>query len=489
MAFAGSDARLPRKTRDIMDLVAGNDYLQSCRTVRGVRRVFSMRIYITDLSGLVEGPVNLAQAQINAAIINTAIRDGVVLYMRSGSYVSVGGQLRWLQKSRTGIVWDGAGSRPYLHMHPAWFNSVRPASTYGSITNNARAALLRIDGTAAVDSQDVRFEGIGIVSDPVGGRYLAGISAVGVRDFRMLGCEVTGIPNGFGITAGSLVGDSQICENHIHNFYDNSLKTIDGAEWRGRVQSTGIELDNNRYPGVNSANVLIKSNKIEKIMKGRDFASLAINGPATPGKPTAMQTDGINIGNDQTFGTRVIGNIIDTVSEGIDNFGSKGVISDNIIRNAWDHGIKLVHGAQGNVLRNNIVDNAGLTGITMGDGGVRSVRDNVVTGGTVSGVGYNGVWMNLGAMAAIRFGASAPAPNRFQAVHNTINGTKIILTRKTKFGWFGDKDGDLDARNMGNDIVMVGEPFEKKVRIDRSENGFYNGAVKLAGSDRYVTDT
>ncbi|KQM65780.1 hypothetical protein ASE75_05990 [Sphingomonas sp. Leaf17] len=465
--------------------IAGD--LAGRQPVSAVLTRLAQRVYINDLAGIVEGSVSLSQAVINAAVINAAIVSGTMLYIRPGSWISLGGQLQWIRKSYCGVVWDGSGARPYLHMHPAWFTNVRPASVSGSITNDPRAALIRVDGSAALDSRDVRFEGVGIAYDGGGGRYLAGISAIGVHDFRMLGCEVTGIPNGFGITAGSLQGDTQLRDNRIHDFYDDSLKAFDGSDWLGRVQSTGIELDNNRYPGVYSVGVRIMDNTIERIMKSELFASLPINGPPTPGKPTAMQTDGINIGNDQTRGTIVSGNLIDTVSEGIDNFGSYGSISYNIVRNAWDHGIKLVHGAEGNALNGNIIENAGLTGLTMGDGNVRSVRANVATGGTISGVGYNGVWLNLGAMAAVRFGASTPAPGRYQAMDNVVNGVTIMLTPKTKFGWFGDKEGDADLRNRGVDINMVGTPLEHRVRIDQSAGGFYNGGVRLVGSSTYIT--
>ncbi len=444
-----------------------------------------MRTYINDLSRLVDGPTTLAQAQINAAVIQAAIATNVVLHLRPGSRISVAGQLSFAGTSHAGIVWDGRGARPYLHMPRAWFNSTR-LSIGRNTANTGRSLLIVIDGGPATRCRDIRLEGIGIVSDTQGGRYIAAVCAFGVRDFRMLGCAITGIPNGFGLTAGSLTGDSQICANAIHDFYDNSTVMVDGRAWPGLVQSTAIELDNNRYAG--SVGVLIAENRIERIMKGPDFAALPVNGGA-PGKPLGMQTDGISIGHYSCDGTRILDNFIDTVDEGIDLFGSNSTVRGNHIHNAHAHGLKLIHGAQNNRVSDTVIQNAGRIGIVMAGAtgsNERSVSGNIVTGGTVSGVGYNDVWTGNSVVAAIRFECGRPGPQTYYPTGNRVSGTTINLTRKCAFGWFGDTT-NADLRNMGTDIRMTGTPGVARIRITPSPTGRYNGAVALAGATKFVT--
>lgn len=444
-----------------------------------------MRTYINDLSRLIDGPTTLAQARINAAVIQAAIKDGVVLHLRPGSRISVAGTLSFSGLSNAGIVWDGHGARPYLHMPKAWFDNTSPQ--IGNRTaNTQRALLIVVDGGPNTACRNIRFEGIGIASDTAGGRYVAGICAMGVRDFRMLGCDITGLPNGFGITAGSLTGDSQICANAIHDFFDNSVVAADGRPWSRRVQSTAIELDNNRYDP--SVGVLIAENKIERIMKGRDFASLPINGGA-PGKPLGMQTDGINIGHYSNDATRIVDNFIDTVDEGIDMFGSNATIRGNRVSNAYAHGLKLIHGAQNNRISDTVIRNAGRVGIVMAGAtgpDARAVSGNVATGCTVSGIGYNDVWHGNSAVAAIRFECSTPGPRTYNPTGNRVTNTTIRLTRQCQFGWLGDA-ADADLRNMGSDIRMIGTPGRERIHILPSANGHYNGAVHLAGSTAYRT--
>lgn len=442
-----------------------------------------MRIYVNDLSRLVDGPTTLTQARINAAVIQSEIVTGVVLHLRPGSRVSVAGQLCFAF-GQSGIVWDGSGTRPYLHMPAAWFTNVNPRNT-----ETARAALIRVTGGRGVipNIADLRFEGIGIDSDTSGGRYVTGISAINVRDFHMLGCEITGIPNGMGVTAGSLFGNSQICDNRIHDFFDNSVVAANGKPWSDLVQSTAIELDNNRYRA--SVGVLIAGNRIERIMKGVDFASLPKQGGGA-GKPLGMQTDGINIGHYSCDGTRIVDNYIDTVDECIDSFGSNGTINGNQLRNAYTHGLKLVHGAQNNHGVANVIANAGRMGIVICAAvgkDERTVSRNVISGGDISGVGYNGVWQAHSTVAAIRFECLAPGPDVYNPTDNVIIGTTIHLDRRCPIGWRGDDAADADLQNLGEDIRFVGSPSRDFINIPASKTGKYNGRVSLAGSRQYHT--
>ncbi len=457
---------------------AGSDVLT--RLASAGQAVIS-RTYINDLGGLVDGPTTLAQAQINAAVIQAAIDAGGVLYIRPGSRISVGGQLSFT-KSRGGIVWDGSGLKPKLHMPKEWWNNINPSDNVGG-----RAALIRVTGGtgATPTTADVRFEGVWIVGDPDGGRYVTGISAMNVRDLRVLGCEISDFPNGMGICAGSLFGDTQIRDNRVRDFYDDSVVALGGAPWSRMVQSSGIELDNNRYSP--SVGVLIAGNRIERIMKGTAFASLAVQGGAL-GMPIGMQTDGINIANATTDGTRVIDNYIDTVDECIDNFGSNGTIANNQLRNAHSHGLKLIHGAQGNTCPGNTILNAGRIGIVMAAAagvGERSTSRNVVSAGTVSGVGYNGVWEANSAVAAIRFECSPPGVEVYNPTQNAVIGVCVQLDARCPFGWRGDNDANVSLRNDGEAMRFVGTPSRDVISNPVSAGGKYCGAVSLAGSSLY----
>jgi hypothetical protein len=131
---------------------------------------------------------------------------------------------------------------------------------------------------------------------------------------------------------------------------------------------TGITVDDNR---VLVGGTSTPSSGVE--ISGNTISDLTFTGAALT--EWGYQTDGIHIagapGTDvATNNYRIMGNHISGCAEGVDTYGRNGVIANNTITDAvW--GLKLIHGAQHNLLTGNTIKNSRYGGI-------------VVTGGTAS---------------------------------------------------------------------------------------------------------
>jgi hypothetical protein len=219
--------------------------------------------------------------------------------------------------------------------------------------------------------------GIAIKSDPVPGRVVDAVVAQNVVDLRIEKVEILGFPVGCGVRAASLSGDSRIVANNIHDFYDDTV-------WPPHVlpQITAIEIDNDLVAHRASDSVRIEDNRIANIVVGPHFIAAHGN-----------QSDGINIASWDARRTFIRGNRIDNVGEGIDNFGSYGVIANNIVTRMYYFGIKLIHGASYNIVDNNNVDAAGLAGILLAGSAVAPTDCswNQITNNIVSNIDPNGM--------------------------------------------------------------------------------------------------
>lgn len=211
--------------------------------------------------------------------------------------------------------------------------------------------------------------------------YVDGIVARNVRGLDISGVEISGLATGSGIKVASISGTSSISNNYIHDFYSNSefRKTQPGA----LPQLTGIEVDNDLVNGIATNGLAILNNRVEKLVVGPVF--LAAHG---------YQTDGINIAHFETTQYRIARNQIRDVGEGIDSFGSNGLIADNTTTDTYIFGIKLVHGASRNRVTSNTVTRSGLAGIVISGSASakQSTEQNIISGNTISDIDPNKKW-------------------------------------------------------------------------------------------------
>lgn len=448
-------------------------------------------IQIVDLSGII--PIssrNMEQygvvggsggnAAANTAAINAALAAGYgPLTGTPGERYNVAPHV--LVPSDSGFI-EAYGAPYQFYMPAANFTNVGPTTT-GSTTG----ALFYLNGGVSDPTiSNVLFEGFQVESQTTGGRCVSVFYARNINNFQAAGIEIFGLPNGYGFYVDSLKENWWINECYIHDFYDNSIINANGISWPSMVQSTGIMIDNDR-PGGPCDPGRISANKIYNIMKGDAFAELPVQG-GSPGAPLGMQTDGINICSYTSSGHTLAGNVIDTVDEGIDCFGSNISITGTTIHNAYSAGLKFIHDAQGCAVSGFTIKNAGRTGIVIAGGATRGSRGNTFAGGSVEGTGYNDVWAAYAGVAAVRFECAAPGPGVNNPSNNSLTNVSLILDSHCEYGWLGDADGDATLNNYGRDITIIGTPSQNRIAIPASGGGYRNGGVMLAGGTSYITD-
>ena len=442
------------------------------RAGRALQRHISKR-FVDDLSGIRSGTVSLAQAQLNVRVVNDALGQGGVLRIRPGMELVLAGEL--LVRSGNQLVSDGSGSRPILRMDTRWFDNSLPRPS----RDQPRSGLFRVPNGVS----DVNFENFAIAGGGQQGRALVAMRWIDCSNIKAAGLEIAELPSGFGFQLTSVRGGSTIADCIIRDFFDNSL------DWSRRVQSTGIAIDDDRV-GAPSAGLIITNNTIKSIRQGPGLASLPQQG-GKHGLATGQQTDGINIQHFDSVDHKIIDNTIDGVGEAIDCFGSSCTIEGNRLRNSDLHGLKFVHGAQNNVARNNVIENAGRIGIVFNADygpGRRAVTHNQVIGGSISGIGFNKMWSAYGTTAAIRFECRPLGPLVFNPADNLVDGVTLSLDQRCSIGWQADAIGDADLNNQGRNLHIVGRPARARVLISKGRTGIRAGFVQLAGETGHLTD-
>jgi hypothetical protein len=147
-------------------------------------------------------------------------------------------------------------------------------------------------------------------------------------------------------------------------------------------QVTGVTIDDNRIGSVSSQRLNITNNVFRDITVGASF--LALYG---------YQSDGITV-EVGTIGTVIADNAFYNMGEPIDCWGINGSITGNTTRHAYNFGIKLVHGAQGNIVSGNSIYDSGLAGITVqgSSADTADTKDNMIIGNVIVGVDLSGNW-------------------------------------------------------------------------------------------------
>lgn len=398
----------------------------------------SGRLFVEDLPGVVTGRVGPAQRIANSTTINAALARGVLLFLRPNTRIEIGRSL--VVPSGAGIIGEAGGAKPVIYLPAANVSNRGISGKYG-----VSATAINFSGLTSAPyapSNGVWLENFAIVSDLAPGRHLTGIVGRNVRNCSIRNVEISGIPTGIGIALAS-AARCTVRNVFIHDFSDASQS-------RTAPQSTGIEIDNDLVDGVPSSDVYIEGFRIE---------DLVVSGPLLA--RWGYQTDGINVANPASR-VRIANGRISGVGEGIDTFGSDGLIENILIEDSQIFGLKFVHGASRNLVRNVVINNSGLAGVTFSgsDSVKQDTSRNKVINLTIRGVDPRGVFAansTAGILIADNGGRSGKPRD------NKVAGARIDLGPNGKFGWLDTSTG---RGNDGSDIVIAGgEPGSRPVLI------------------------
>lgn len=198
-----------------------------------------------------------------------------------------------------------------------------------------------------------------IESEVSPGRIVVAMAARNIDQIDVSGNEVFGLPCGFGFVGGTLSGN--VSYNYFHDFAE-SLNP-----YSIQPQASGIEIDNFDLAGYSSDDLTIAYNRIARIL----FTGAALIA-------WGDQTDGINVQSLTDGSVGIIGNHIQDVGEGIDNFSPGARIIGNKILRCSNIGIKVIYASVGvPVIGNQIID-SGHSGVFLKGGNGTDIIGNLV---------------------------------------------------------------------------------------------------------------
>lgn len=262
----------------------------------------------------------------------------------------------------SGVSLRGVG-KPLMLLDVNGFNATSTAQTYAT---NACAFMFRNNVGGGV-------HGLKFKPSSYGAELI--VMAIALR-----ACKGTHVKDcefeGFSKTKIVRVDSSSLCSlqrNYFHNCHLSSTNVS---------QLTCIDVDDNRIRE-GSKNLRITENIFKYITVSTAFLAKYGN-----------QTDAINISNETSSGHLISKNRIDTIGEGVDCFGNNCIIEYNYLRNCHNYGVKIIHGARKNLVRNNIIIQPGLGGIVLTGSGnnATDTEENMIAFNTISEVGAHGQW-------------------------------------------------------------------------------------------------
>ena len=426
----------------VSQLSSGSDHRDLARSAAATNAGLAppTNAYVENLPGVTPGVASPEQRRANTSLINAALARGAILRLRAGSLIQISSSL--ILPTGSGLVGDAGAVKPVIFMPASSFTNRDDQAGTGRYSPTAVA--INFSGQLSgghVPSRGVRLENLSVRSEDVGGRRLRAIVGQNVTDCTIRNVEVSDIPSGVGIALSS-ARNCLVSDVYVHDFHDK-------AQWTFSPQSTGIEVDNDLINDIPSEGVTIRRFRISDITV--EGASLARWG---------YQTDGINIVNSRSR-TAIEQGQISNVGEGIDTFGSDGSISDVVIRDAYIFGLKFIHGASRNAVRNVTITNAGLAGVIFaGSNAARTdTSGNVITGLIVKNIDPDGVWKENstgGIIVSGRGTVRRPTNNRVVDAH-------IDLGPNGKYGWV---DGSTGSGNRASGFTVVpGRSLDRKVLI------------------------
>jgi hypothetical protein len=388
-------------------------------------------------------------AEIQAAL-TAASALGKSVYLPAGTYKV---SSRITVPSNTGLV---SRERAKIYATAAGFNNTSLAIKYAA--NSCVIDLSGLTGNPFTAATNQILHGIVIESEVSDGRFVDAVVARNCSNLEISNVEIFNFPVGRTICLASAT-NSIVTENYIHDCTTNANFGVSP-----KPQITGIEIDNDRVNSIFSERLLIANNRIRNLTLGA--TALGLYG---------YETDGINIAG-FAFGIAISGNVIDTVGEGIDTFGRSCVITDNVIKNTYNFGIKLIHGASYNIISNNHIFNTGICGIVISGSdvvGAGDITKNTIQGNLIQNVDYLNVWGVASSTGGIKIDNVGLT---YKPVKNLISNNIV------DGGTYGEYGFIIGAESLGN--IWNGNAIVSAPTIAYTDNsGAYS--VRDAKPTRY----
>ena len=216
--------------------------------------------------------------------------------------------------------------------------------------------------------------------------------------------------------------------------------------WTGLVGAAVVEIDNDVVASTESKPGVMRNIRAYDV-------KLAGQALADYGAQTDCITIGGIVNGSNEKGPQIFGVYADGVGEGVDCFGSHAVIKGVRLKNIQYYGVKLVHGAQFNVIELDTIESAGIAavGIFGSSSTTDHTRNNVVRVGTVTGVGAIAGDGRSDAVAVL-FGDNGGGPATCLPKRNFVRVENVLGDGKNLR--YVVRDGGADNGN-GN-VVEVG---------------------------------
>lgn len=356
----------------------------------------------------------------DTAAMQKVLDDNGNLYLEQGRQYRITHSLI-INQNGGGIVGDGT-STILMGTGVGEFDNDSPSVT---TRYNANAVGIRAD---FIDHPFVR----GVIIKPetyVDNRYVKAIAFKHCFNVEIENNDISHFSKSLGLIYLGAVSGGTVRKNFIHDSHTN-------ADTYGQI--TGIEFDNDDPP---SSNVFVTENKIWRLTVGPNFLA-----------KFGFQTDGINTVKPITFSLHFVLNDIRFVGEGIDHFGNTSMISRNRIRNVYNFGIKLVHGAKHNRIQLNQITNAGLGGIVLSGSSMAGAGDtsgNMILRNTIKGIDPIKSWNSN---TTFGIGLTANSGTTQLPRNNTISDNRIDLRGSGKVGILAPKGAGSGNKLSGNQI-------------------------------------
>jgi FG-GAP-like repeat/Right handed beta helix region len=355
---------------------------------------YRARSIATSLVLLIAGFLMAAPASAAGLIVDAGAPNGsddtatLQAILDAGDFVSLrpGQTYRLSEKlsitqSNSGILTTGTPAVLYIK---DTFNNVEPLQMWDAARVDSIA--IRAEGSLGALLKNIRLANFKIDKQYHDGTYVAAVWFRGVKNSKIVNLEITGFALG-PIVALDSVDNVNIRGCNIHDSWANNV--ISFAKF---PQLSGIVVDDNKLSSsgqaVGSTGVTIARNTISRLRFGNNLYNLqrgqfqGMTGTSLVG----YQTDGITLVPGGS-GAVIVGNVIETVGEGIDCMAQDAVIRSNKVRDSYDWGVKFVHGAKNGLVEDNDIGAAGTGSIVVsgtsepsyGDTTGQLIRNNRIT--------------------------------------------------------------------------------------------------------------
>lgn len=319
------------------------------------------------------------------ADIATALNGGSNVHLVAGQVYALADMIH---VTGDDVTLDGHGATITLSTS---FNNRKyaPLALHGDLHDTAPSPLPTAFGIYLNNVCDVTLKNFKIIRQHIDGSVVRSIAVVKSSDVRLQNVEATG--NTIGYVIEFVDSDGWTVEDcYIHD--------IAALNQSGTLDLTGAGTPNLTGICVDDVDLLDATQRQTASLHCSDFAIINsyIARLSMSSTVAIRQTDGINI--QRGYHYRVLNNVIVDTDEGVDTFGSQGLVAHNIIKLTAGYGltasagVKLIHGATNNLVLHNtiinrniatIVDYSPFPSLTTADG----VSRNVIALNKASGSG------------------------------------------------------------------------------------------------------